>query len=153
VTEPRNKPVELLLPIARRAPPIPGSHPAFGLIPTSLVGKVAGAFQGEDAMGEIGHAFGRAAKPRKPVLLWGPDNKTLMVIIGDGDAEAAELEDIAQQAYDKAETNMKKFGRAVDIDSMRERAGAPRREEVDPMIRQAFRDHAAKLKQNRRTMT
>ena len=87
------------------------------------------------------------------MLLWGPDNKTLMVIIGDGEAEAAELEDIAQQAYDKAETNMKKFGRAVDIDSMRERAGAPRREEVDPMIRQAFRDHAAKLKQNRRTMT
>jgi hypothetical protein len=114
---------------------------------------VAGAFDGMAAAGEIGRTFGRDAKPRKPVLLWGPDNKTLMIIIGDGDAEAAELEDIAQQAYDKAETNMKKFGRAVDIDGMRERAGAPRRENVDAMTRQALRDYAERKRRNWRTET
>ena len=109
-----------------------------GAIPLSMQGKVSGIVRNEHDAGEIGAAFGRAAKPRKPIMLVGPDERTIILIVGDGVAEAAELEDLALATLNRQQERVRKQGRSLDFDALRERHGLMRREEVDPAIRQAL---------------
>jgi hypothetical protein len=126
---------DLLVPVARR-------------IPLALHGKVAGAFNGQRAAQEIGCVFGRSTRPKQPILLWGPDERSVMLIMGDGEAEAAELEDLAQAVLAKAQSNVDKTGRAVDFDALREKHGLMRREEVDAAVRDALRRRIAQHRAN-----
>jgi hypothetical protein len=92
---------------------------------------------------DLAHTLGgRDMKPRRPVMV--DTGHSRVLVVGDGDASAAELSDLAVSAIEKQEGQRKRTGTDVDFDSMRERANLMRREEVDPAIRQALRERAAK---------
>ena len=112
-------------------------------VPLAMQGQVSGYIRNLAEAKEIGHAFGRSNKPRNPIMLVGPDDRTIILIIGDGTAEAAELEDLAVMKMEQQ--------KKLDLDALRERHGLMRRKDVDPAIRQAFADHHAQQKRNQRT--
>jgi hypothetical protein len=80
---------------------------------------------------------GRDVKPRRPVMVDTGGTRTL--IVGDGDATAAELADLAARTVEKHEP---------DFGALRERAGLMRREEVDSAIRNALRDRVKQHQAN-----
>ena len=108
-------------------------------VPWMLRGWVAGAFgHGAIDVTEIGHIYGgRAAKPAKPILVYGPNSRVLTVVVGGGEAEAAELEELAEAAIEK----QVKRNRDDHLAQIREDHGLPRREQVPALISQALRDH------------
>ena len=125
-------PIELLIPIARRQPFYLANQRE---VPWTLRGYVSGAFgQGAINLNEIGHIFGgRAARPTKPLYVLGPDPRVITLVVGGGETEAAELEDLALAATEKNEREMKDRS-AV----MRERVGARPKETVDAAVREHF---------------
>lgn len=135
--------VELLVPVARR---LILNQPG---IPLALQGEVSGVVAGERQARDIGAAFGRTHKPRQPLLVYGPDGQTPILIMGDGVTEAAELEDLALEAMERQRERMQANGGSwFNFDEARERAGAVRRENFDPAFRQALRDSVARQKAN-----
>lgn len=128
---------ELIVPIARR---LVMNAPA---VPLSMQGQVSGYVRNLSEAKEIGHAFGRSSKPKAPIMLVGPDDRTIILIIGDGTAEAAELEDIAVMKMEQR--------KKTDFALLREQAGEMPREKVDSAIRQAFADHHTRQQRNQRT--
>ncbi|MGD9889884.1 MAG: hypothetical protein AB7U18_01145 [Dehalococcoidia bacterium] len=103
--------------------------------------RASSAILGDEAhIGNLTAALGgRTAKPRKPVVIWAPDGRSQIILIGAGEAEAAELEDMAYRAFDEARETMKKTGgSAFDADEARERRGLPRREEAGAAMAEAF---------------
>ncbi len=139
--------VELLIPIGVNLPVV--MNPAS--IPLSLQGQISGVIRNEHDAREIGATFGRSHKPKKPILLVGPDERTVILIVGDGAAEAAELEDIALAKLDQQRSRVRKTGRGLDFDAMRDRHNLMRREDVDPAIRQALVDRIKAHQSNSRT--
>ena len=117
-------------------------------IPVALRGKVQAALPTRQDIEDLPHALGgRDVKPPGPILLWAPDGMQIM-IMGHGYASASEIQDLAYAALDKAEVNAKKLGRSFNFDEARTKNGLPRRENVDPMIRDALRRRAAQHKAN-----
>lgn len=94
-------------------------------------------------------AYRLGGRERKPdsVMLWGPDG-TQIIILGAGEADAAELTDLAHESLARAEDAVKKRGTTMNFDEMRERERLPRREDVDGMIREALRDRVRRHKAN-----
>ena len=134
--------VDLLIPIARVIDLVVCDEP----VPWDLTGEVSGYLRGRKQVEEFAYAQGRTEKPRKPLMLYGPDNYTPIVIVGDGVTEAAEMQDLALQAIDKQEAQYKKSGRGLDFDDMRERRGLVRREDFDTALKEAFAERAKYLK-------
>ncbi|MGD9827132.1 MAG: hypothetical protein AB7E70_20160 [Hyphomicrobiaceae bacterium] len=95
---------------------------------------------------------GRTAKPRKAITIWAPDGVNQIILIGAGETEAAELEDMAYRAFDEARETMKRTGgRAFDADEARERARLPRREEAGAAMAEAIWDRRKKHRASPRT--
>lgn len=126
--------VELLIPVARRIVMNPSS------IPLSLQGQLSGVVKGMSQAKEVGYAFGRSKKPRQPLMLIGPDERTVILIVGDGQAEAAELEDLAVMKMEQAEEKARKGQRGFDFEAARDRRGLPSAKEFDGLFRQALQD-------------
>lgn len=120
-------------------------------VPWDLKGEVAGVLRGMEQVKEFAYAIGREHKPRKPLMIYGPDNDVPIYVVGDGVTEASEMEDLALAALDKQATQIKKTGRAFDFDEARERAGMVRREDFQQAWHDAFEQKAKKMKANWRT--
>ena len=135
--------VELLLPVAHRLI-INGAA-----IPPAMRGKLTGVLRNKNDIKELAYAVGgRGVKPKKPIMVLGPDEHTVLLIVGDGVAEASELEDLAHAQLEKAERNVKKHGRAFDFAAARDRAGVPQASEFDQLYRDALRRRVAQHKAN-----
>ncbi len=100
---------------------------------------------------DIAHRLGgRARKPGpRPVVLVGPDGVTPIVIAFDSQTEAAEVQDIAQEAYENADARYKRLGKVIDTDTHREQRGLPSAESFDQRVREHM-DRA--IRQKKRTM-
>ena len=123
---------DILVPLGRLFKRDPG-------VPLSLQGQVIGM---PERMGDIAYSLGgRDKKPRKPLFLYGPRGEPIM-LMGAGEATAAEMEDLAYEALDKAE---------IDFAAKRERDGYPSREKFDSLFRNALRDRMEKHRRSPRT--
>ena len=87
--------------------------------------------------------------PFLPVLVHAPAGWT--AITGMGYATAAELQDCAVVLWQTQEERLKKFGTLMDFDTLREKAGLVRKEDLTNVVAQTFRDRLAKHKANPRT--
>ena len=135
--------VELLLPVARRL------TVNADAIPLAMRGRLAGVLRNKADIAEMAYAVGgRGVKPKKPLMIVGPDERTVLLVVGDGVAEAAELEELAYHQLEKAEGEVKKHGRAFDFQSARERRGIPQAGEFDGLYRDALRRRIAAHKRN-----
>ncbi len=118
-------------------------------IPRAMRGKLTEVLRNKKDIAEMAYAVGgRGVKPKKPLMILGPDERTVLLVVGDGVAEAAELEDLAYAQLEKAEHNVKKHGRAFDFADARDRAGLPQAGEVDGLYRDALMRRAAAHKRN-----
>ena len=70
------------------------------------------------------------------------------LVVGAGEASAAELSGLTLSAIEKQEATAKRTGTAVDFDALRERGGQMRREDVAAAKRNALLDRIKKHKQN-----
>ena len=120
-------------------------------VPFSMRPDVSGLVRGMAQAREIAQAMGRAHKPTKPLMVYGPDDRTPILIMGEGVTEAAEMEDLALEAIGRQEERVKAHGRGFDFDSAREKVGAMRREDIPAAMADAFARRAAYLRANRRT--
>lgn len=130
--------VDLLIPIGHRI------QLAYNPdeIPLPLRGMVQAALPTTKDIEDFTHAMGgRDAKPKGPVLLWGPDGSQIY-IMGAGEASAAEIQDLAYEAMEKAQKQAKQSGRSFDFNSRRERAGLPSADKFDSLYREALRERA-----------
>ena len=135
--------VELLLPMARKL------LVNADAIPLAMRGKLTGVLRNKKDIDEMAYAVGgRDVKPQKPLMIVGPDERTVLLVVGDGVAEASELEDLAHAQLEKAETNVKKHGRAFDFEAARERRGLPQAKEFDGLYRDALRRRVKAHQQN-----
>ena len=136
---------DLLIPIARRGPMGYGST---SLLPKKYAGKVV-ALTAKSQTADLAEVFGgRAATPAQNIVIVGPDGRTPILIAGLGVTEVAELEELAQEAFEKAETKLKKTGTVIPFAEHRERLGKPEAKEFDGLLRQALLDRIKKHKQN-----
>ena len=119
-------------------------------VPYDLKGDVCGALQRKQVE-EYAYAMGRTAMPKKPLLLFGPDEYMPILIMGDGVTEAAEIQDLALEALDRQEESIKKNGRGMNFAEARERAGMVRREDFDAAFRDALERNTKRRKANWRT--
>ena len=115
-------------------------------VPFDMKGQVSGVLKGMKQATDFAHAVGRTKMPKKPLMLYGPDNSMPILVIGDGVTEAAEMEDLAVAAIGKQEENVKKFGRGFDSDELRERHGRIRREDFGVAMAEAFEARVKYLK-------
>lgn len=120
-------------------------------IPTDMQGQLSGSLRGAEQVRDFAHAVGRERMPKKPLMVYGPDNGYPILVVGDGVTEAAEMQDLAEEALGKQEENVRKFGRAFDFDDARERAGMVRREDFGRVLADAFERNVRYLKENQRT--
>jgi hypothetical protein len=121
-------------------------------VPYDLRGEVVGALSSVKQVTEFAHAVGRTAKPKKPLMLYGPDQYMPIMVIGDGVTEAAEMQDLALEALDRQQESMKRNnGRGMDFDAARERAGMVRREDFGQALHDALERLAQYRKSHQRT--
>lgn len=120
-------------------------------IPLDMQGQLSGSLRGAQQVSEFAHAVGRNRMPKQPLMVYGPDNAYPILIVGDGVTEAAEMQDLAQEALGKQEENVRKFGRAFDFDEARERAGMVRREDFGKVLSDALQKNVDYLKRNQVT--
>lgn len=139
----RRADVQILVPTHRITP--------FGVVPMAMAGQLAGAAVGHQGLADATYQLGRTAKPRRPILVYGPDERVKTVIMTDGETEMAELEDVAHAALEKQEAQVKKTGRALDFDERRERGGLVPRNDASAAMRNAIEDRIKKHKANPRT--
>ena len=83
-------------------------------------------------------------------MVVGPDERTVILVVGDGQAEAAELEDLAVMKLEQAEEKARKGQRGFDFEAARERHGLPSAKDFDPLFRQALQDSVARQKKRRK---
>lgn len=139
--------VDLIVPVARVVDLVVCEEQ----VPYDLRGDVSGVMRGMAQVKEFAHAVGRTAKPKKPLMIYGPDNYMPICVIGDGVTEAAEMQDLALEAIGRQEESMKRNGRGMDFDSARERAGMVRREDFGTAMAEAMERRVKYLKANQRT--
>jgi len=119
-------------------------------VPWDLHGDVCGYLRGKKHVEEFAYAQGRAMKPKKPLMVYGPDNYVPILVIGGGDTEASEMQDLALAAIDKQEEQMKRSGRGFNFDEVREQRGMARREDFGEYLADALSRYAKKAKDNGR---
>ena len=127
---------ELLLPMTKRMPLyVVGQEE----VPWAMRSYVAGAFgTGAIPISEIGHIYGgRAAMPVKPIMVYGPSGQVVTLVVGGGETEAAELEELAYENLEAQQVRPMNDR----ISEYRERMGLPPREKMPALISQALRDH------------
>lgn len=112
--------------------------------------SVGAQADGMKAAGSLIDALGRGPrfKPMEPILLIGPDGSTPILLITEGDVEAAELQDMAMEAIGNQEERVKEHGRGLDFDKLREKHGFVRREDAPMAIKDALAARIAHHKQN-----
>ncbi len=137
--------IDILVPIARVVDIV---HAPVN-VPWDLRGEVSGYLRGRQEVSDWAHAIGRAKAPRRPVVLYGPDDYMPIVVVGE--MESAEIEDRAHEAIDKQEESMKKNGRGMDFEDAREQRGLVRREDFGTALAEGFARRARYLKAHRRT--
>lgn len=120
-------------------------------VPWDLKGEVSGVL-GRQQVTDYAYALGREAKPKKPLMVYGPDNYMPICIIGDGVTEAAEMQDLAEEAIGRQEEEVRRHGRGMNFDEARERRGMIRREDFGAAVADAMARRAAYLKANQRTL-
>jgi len=136
--------VDLLIPIGRRIPVVLNEHG----VPLALRGQVSGAVRGDADARDIAYAFGRDAKPVQPILVYGPDDRVLTVVMGNGLTEAAELQDMALEVMERNRERQRSQGGTVNFDELREEAGLVPREQYDAAFRDALRRRVARHRAN-----
>lgn len=125
--------------------------PAYRLLSPEYAATIH-AVDGIAEAGDLSYRLGgRASKPVREVVLIGADGRTPVVIPGAGVTEAAELEEIALEVYERQVKKLRAGRPLVDFDAMREREGRPLRAEFDPLFRQALRDRIARHRARPRT--
>lgn len=126
---------ELLVPIAK-AQPLYVANQAE--VPWALRPWVAGAFgAGAIPLSEIGHIYGgRAARPTKPIMVFCPNTKAISFVVGGGQAEAAELEELAYAQQEQ----MARRPMAERMAEWRERRGYPTQEAAQGQIAESLRE-------------
>lgn len=103
-----------------------------------LAGRVSAVVRSQADAADLARKLGgRDVKARRPVLV--DVGGTRKLIVGDGDATAAELADLAAKAVESGEP---------DFDVLRERGGQMRREDVGPAMRNALMDRIARHRAN-----
>jgi hypothetical protein len=120
-------------------------------IPLDMQGQLSGSLRGAQQVADFAHAIGRNKMPKRPLMVYGPDNGYPILVIGDGVTEAAEMQDLAQEALGKQEENVRKHGRAFDFDEARERHGMVRREDFGKVLSDALQRNVDYLKRNQVT--
>ena len=86
--------------------------------------------------------------PYLPVMVMVSGAPAPTLIAGFGYATAAELQDCAVVTWQQQTERLVARGKFLDFDSLRERRGLIRREEVDLAVREALVDRIAKHKAN-----
>ena len=129
---------------AKKVPPI-----NWVGVPESYVGKCSAVCRTAQECSDLVLWFGSADFcPVQPVLVLIPGADAPIAIAGMGYATAAELQDCAIVTwYDKSQ-KIEKDGTMFDFDTLRERRGLMRREEVDAATREAMVERVAKHKAN-----
>ena len=89
------------------------------LLPYSERRKVLLAANGQAIRDLPEMAGGRAARPTAPVVIYGPDGRTPIIIPTFGTMEAAEVEDLALGAYEKAQKAVERQGSVIDHERLR----------------------------------
>ena len=100
---------------------------------------------------DFAHMVGRDKMPKRPLMLYGPDNSMPILVVGDGVTEAAEMQDLAMEAIGKQAEQVKKSGRGMDFDDARERTGRVRREDFGMAFHEAMQRRVNYLKSHNRT--
>ena len=122
---------DLLIPIGRKVVTKNG-------VPLSLVGNVYGqALQSRKQAQDLAYTLGgRDKKPVAPIMVYKANGDPLY-LIGAGEADAAELEDLALKGIEET--------KSFSFDEARERAGMPRKEETMGLMVDALKRHRNKL--------
>ena len=123
------------------------SRMADSSAPAQMRGQVSAVVRNrQDAENLAARLGGRNLRPEAPVMV--DTGRSRVMVVGLGQATAAELQDLAVAAIERQETQRGKTGTDVDFDAMRERAGMMRREDVDAAVRNAMADRVARHKRN-----
>ena len=127
---------EIMIPVAKAQPLYVANQRE---VPWALRPYVSGAFgTGAIPISEIGHIYGgRDAKPTKPIMVFCPNTRVISFIVGGGEAEAAELEELAYNQTEKLAARPMSERTA----EWRERMGRPRREDAPALISEALREY------------
>ena len=72
---------------------------------------------------------GRANKPKEPIVITAWDGVTPIILAGLGEAEGAQLEDLAIEAHERSQEEGKRSGQAQDYQRIREMLGVPSKEQ------------------------
>lgn len=95
---------------------------------------------------DIGQLFGgRASKPRQPIIIYGPNDQPLTLVVGAGVTETAELED---HVYEQIEAGPVS---SEYIAEYREQHGYGRIEDFETNVKEAISERVKKHLQNPRT--
>ena len=138
--------VDLLVPVAQKIPLGGGRTLLRRVLPPHLGRRVV-TLNHRSQIADLSQLVGgRGVKPKQAVSLTSPDGRTIL-IAGMGAAEAAEIEDVAQAAMEKAEAKPM----ADRIAEWRERRGLPSREEFDVKFREAIEDKIQHHRRHSRT--
>lgn len=109
--------------------------------PPGLRGRTAAVVRTKAEAEDLSHRMGgRDVKPTRPVLV--DTGHSRVMVVGAGEATAAELSELAVSAIEKQEATRRRTGMDLDFDALREKAGLMRREDVDAGMRNALRDAA-----------
>lgn len=118
-------------------------------VPPKFRGQCSAVCRTAQECGELVRHFGSPDFcPMLPVMVLVPGGDAPLLIAGMGIASAAELQDCAVVAWHQNTEKIAKQGHLLDFDSLREKHGLMRREEVDAAVRQAMRDRVARHKAN-----
>lgn len=121
-------------------------------VPETMRGSVSGAVEGSREANDLARRLGGGhVRPKAPILIWGADNRTPILLMGDGETEASELQDLALEALERQQESVNATGRGADYDAFRERQGLMEKAKVDEAVREAIRDRIKKHKRNSRT--
>lgn len=127
----------------------------WGGVPRNLKynyeGRVAAVCRSHEECAGLCHFFrgidwSPAYGPFQPVFIYIPGAPQL--IDGQGLSPVEELRDMAVAIWEIISGRLQKTGTTVDFDSLRERHGLMRKEDVDAATREAFWERAQKHKAN-----
>ena len=148
-------PADFVLPVGRvidlpRDFAGPRGHIDHAGSPRSMRGTAPVAATGAQEAANLVEMFGkgRSFRPQAPVLLWGADNRTPILIMTEGDVEVSELQDLAEEAIGMQAERVAATGRGLDYDALREKHGNVRRDKVPQAISDAIQERIAHHKQN-----
>lgn len=127
-----------------RVPPIDWAG-----VPPRYHGQCSAVCRTAEECGELVRWFGSPDFcPHLPVMVMVPGTDAPTLIAGMGYATAAELQDCAVVTWHEQTRKLAKTGKIFDFDTLREKHGLMRREEVDDAARDAMLRRVAQHKAN-----